>query len=170
MQPEETLNRLKKSQAFKQWIEGSNGNAESYLAHCFVMYDGQKENEWQFGYYVPCRDRIVTFNVSREISVGPESEIFKEGENALDKLEIGNVNIDARDAIDSARKLQEQKYPMDKPQKTILILQSIGGEPIYNITFVTAVFNTLNIKVNAKSGEVISDKISSIMSLGKFDK
>jgi hypothetical protein len=38
---------------------------------------------------------------------------------------------------------------------------------MYNITFVTISFDILNIKIDASTGEVLSDNIQNIMGLGK---
>jgi len=167
MQPTSTLNRLKESSVFKEWKKEHD---EAYLVHCFVMYEGHVESEWQAGYYVPGHDRIVTFNIGHEIKISPESEIFKEDSTALKALDIDSVRVDVKKAIEEATKLQQKKYPVDKPQKTIVILQHLVEGTFYNITFVTAVFNTLNIKVDPETGEVVSDKLNSIMNMAKQEK
>ena len=52
----------------------------------------------------------------------------------------------------------------------MIILQTINKKETYNITFVTRAFKTLNIKIDADTGETISDQITSIFDFNSGDK
>ena len=54
--------------------------------------------------------------------------------------------------------------------KLFAILQNINGEQVYNITFVTQTFFTLNVRVDTSTGEIRQEKLTSLMDMAKFEK
>ncbi len=158
MEPNDTIEKLEKSQEFKNW---KKSNKKSYLANVFAMTGKEDISEWHIGYYKEDSERIVTFVVGDKITQTPESEVFRES-GKVSPLEISKVKIDINDALDSAVKFQNQKYPGNSPLKRIILLQNSGEHHVYNITFVTQTFKTLNIKVSSSDGRIVSDKIHSI--------
>jgi len=162
MEPASSINRLKESKVFRDW---KKEHKETYLVHAFALKEGAHFSGWQIGYYIKEHDRVVTFFIDNEIKLSPEEEIFKQDRHILRELDIDSVKIDAEQAIEEALEYQKLSYPNDKPNKTILILQKLDRGIVYNITFITAVFNTLNIKVGAESGEVIDHNFNSILDM-----
>lgn len=136
-----------------------------YLAHFFVMLDDKFEQmtAWQVGFYNKKEDCVVSFDIGDKI-VKTESKAFKRAEHEVGELKIEDVKIDFEEALERARKFQKEKFPGNHPVKTIMLLQTIDGRAIWNITFVTAAFNVLNIKLNAKDNQVIDHKFSSLLS------
>ncbi|MBW3022928.1 hypothetical protein KY308_02405, partial [Candidatus Woesearchaeota archaeon] len=59
-----------------------------------------------------------------------------------------------------------EKYKTHIPIKRIAILQHLPIGQVWNITYVTQSFNTLNIKINAETKEIVSDKLVSIVQFG----
>ena len=53
--------------------------------------------------------------------------------------------------------------------KTIVILQTLEKQ-LYNITFVTQTFGTLNIHVDSNNGEILEDQFTSLMDIAKIEK
>jgi len=54
------------------------------------------------------------------------------------------------------------------PVKIIAILQNLENlGNVWNLTFVIAAFNTLNMKINAENGKIVEHKLSSILSFKK---
>ncbi len=43
-----------------------------------------------------------------------------------------------------------------------MVLQNLGGEALWNITFITEAFKVVNVRVSASSGKVISNNASAI--------
>ncbi len=164
MEPVDTIKKLEDSKVYSDW---KKDHPESYLVHSFMMLDTNNESPWQIGLYVKSHDKVVTFFMDDEIKVSDEEEAFKKDKKAIDELDLGIVKIGYDEALQKAKDLQKAKYPNDKPQKTILILQNIDGGTVYNITFVTASFNTLNIKINPDDGEVKSHKLTSLMDMAE---
>jgi uncharacterized membrane protein YkoI len=165
MKIKDIINKVQTSEAFSQWEKG-----DSYLVHVFKMYDKENENTWQVGYYNPDSDKVTPIDIEQdEIRVGQECEVFKKEDKVLELLP-DNVKIDIDDAIKKAKDLQAEKYKGSDPLKIIVILQNIQDNIVYNITFVTQNFKTLNIKVDAADGNITSDKLTSIFEFKAGEK
>lgn len=142
-------------------------NPDSYLANAFTMIDSNcAVPEWQIGYYDKDKDMIATFVVGKEIMINPESEVFKE-KKIVSPLDMKRIKITLETALENAMECQKKKYPGSLPLKKIIILQNSEDHHIYNITFITQEFKTLNIKISSQDGRVIFDKIHSIFDFQK---
>lgn len=168
MEPKEAIGKLERSAVFKDW---KKKNKNAYLVNFFSMIENQSKIEWHVGYYDEHKDRIVSFIVGDEITKTPESEVFKEKDKVL-KLYLSKIKIDFNQALINAIKFQQEKYPGNAPLKKIILLQNYDNHYIYNITFITQSFKTLNIKVSSQDGRIISDKIHSIFDFNdkSYDK
>ena len=74
---------------------------------------------------------------------------------------------DFEDAVSIANKFQREKYSTEIPIKKIVVLQNIDFGQIWNITFISKTFNTLNMKIDAGSGQVKKHLLVSLFSMGK---
>ena len=142
-------------QAFKK------ENPHYYLAHVFCTIG--KGESLQVGYYSPDTDRVVVFNVGEEISQAPAEEVFKEHPTVL-KLDLGQVQISLEEALNIADDFHRKKHPAELINQKIVILQNLNGL-VYNITHVTRTFNIFNIKIDAVTGNVVSEHTQSILGL-----
>ena len=154
MEAKEIVKKLEASKEFKGW---KNENKDSFLAHLF-----KTEDELQVGYYNK-NDTITSFMAGDEISVMPESEIFKKPGAKVMKLELDKMKIDFKKAMDLALMRQKKKYSNEKPLKSITILQKLDEGTVYNITFITASFNTLNFKIDAGNGKILKCVLTPLM-------
>ena len=152
-----SLSKLERSEEYKLW---KNDNKNSYLCSCFYLDD---EGNWQFDYYLPKKDKIKTFivedNMIRELK---DSKIFKRNNDVLKKLDLNRVKITFENAVNIVDNLRDNNYKNENIIKRIIILQNIEKE-IWNITYLTSSFNILNIRVDASSGKILSEKLENIM-------
>lgn len=156
----EKLAIMEDSDMFKDWRKR---NPDSYLTHAFCMHDGTSIDEWQFGYYNKSRDKIATFVLDDDVTLMPESDVLKK-DDLLNKLDIENVKIDVTKALEISKKLQEEKYKGQLPLKTIILLQHLNEGLVWNITYLTVAFKTLNIKVSAIDGKIADSSLKSLIS------
>jgi len=134
-----------------------------YLAHVFFMLDEPNKNIVQVGYCTP-EQKIVTFVIDgKKITAIPEAMPYKNPKAKIKKLEISKVKVELDEALGAAKELQEKKYAQHKPFKQIVILQNIDEGQVWNITFITQTFNTLNIKISAETGKVVRDELISLV-------
>ena len=165
MELKPALKKLEKSQDFRKWRDE---HKYTYLSYAFRIPQ-EMPNEWQLGFYDKKKDRITTFVISDEgIKVRPEEEVFKKEETEVNAIQIDKIKVSFDNAIAKADEFQQKNFPKDKSVKTIAILQNIGKfGNIWNITYITGAFNTLNMKINASNGEVLEHNASSVFSFRK---
>lgn len=156
----EIMGILEDSKIFSDWKEK---NPNAYLTHAFCMYDSAKDNEWQFGYYLKDKDKMVTFVMEDEISKMPESEILKK-EDLLNHLDMENVRIELDEALLKAKECQEKDHKGQLPMKIIVLLQHLNEGLVWNITYLTIGFKTLNIKISAIDGKIVEHTLKSLIS------
>jgi len=165
MDVQEKINELEKENLFSSWKKKNSG---SYLAHVFRMMDEPKI--WQFGFYNK-DDTITTFVYNDgEVKETPEEEIFKKTKEKIPALDVESVKLSFEDAVSRAEELHKEKYFRHPVMKTIAILQKIEDDQIFNLTFVTKTFNTLNIRVDSSDGRILHEKLTSIMDMAEFEK
>jgi len=161
----ESVKKLEDSKEFKDF---KKQNKEAYLAHVFYMLDEANQDIVQIGYYNKSKDRITTFIVEGDnITKNPEAEVFKEQEIMMKPIDLSKVKINVNEAVDIAEKLQKDKYKQEIPVKKIAILQHLPLGQVWNITFVTQTFKTLNIKIDSGTKKIVSEKLLSIIEFGK---
>jgi hypothetical protein len=160
----DALKFLENSQEFKDW---KKENSNTFLSCGFSIINENQENDWRIGYYHTKDDKITSFVVGKSISIEPESEVFKKETTKVNKIDTKNLKYTVNKALEIAQKLQEQKYKDEKPNKIIIILQKLKTGQIWNVTYISLKFNTLNIKIDTKTGKVLSHKLSSIFEFRK---
>ena len=161
-----SLKKLEESSDFRKWhIKNKN----TYLSYAFKIPQEMKDSEWQFGFYNKKKDRITTFVINDDsIQIRPEEEIFKKDDMEVNGIQLGKVKLTFDNAVAKADEFQQKNFPKDKSIKTIAILQNmpeLGN--IWNITYVTEAFNTLNMKIDASTGKVLEHNFSSVLSFRK---
>lgn len=164
----EILAKLEKTKEFLDW---RRHDRLSYLAHIFIMLDENSERSLQIGYYNKDSDNMVVFIERKKgFEKSQEMGIFKKPEAVIDELDPKKVRIDFSEADAISKELKEKEYHNELLQREIQILQMLEGRPVYNMTYITASFKILNIKVNAEDRTVESHMLKPIMDLGKIDE
>jgi hypothetical protein len=149
------------AEAFKEW---KKTHSESYLVHLFF----QEENR-EIGFY-NVDDTITAMHFEKDtLIVGDEDKIFKKDENKILPLNKQEIKIEYEAALESATELQKKTYSAHDPIKTMCVLQHLEQGQVYNFTMITQSFQTLNVKVDAQSGEVLEHKLYSLMDLGSVE-
>ena len=156
MNLQEQKKELEAASFFQDWKEQ---HKDAYLAHFFII----SENEVQLGYYEPKTDTMWTFTPGIT-NIAEDKEIFKE-EKTIPALEISQVKIGVEEAKQKAQEYQKEKYPRDPISKNIVVLQTLDGKAIYNMTLITLTFKMLNLRIDATTGEVVLEKMQPIMNL-----
>lgn len=133
--------------------------SDGYLAHGFFS-----EEQWQVGFYSDDTDTITAYTVGSLVVRGKPEEVFKDG-GSVAELKIEDVSLSHTKALDIATSELAAKHPNHPVTKPIVLVQTIAGVAAFNITLVTATLHMYNIKINASSGEIISDVFDSILSL-----
>lgn len=160
------LEKLEDSQDFKKWCQK---NKNTYFSYAFKIPQEMGLNDWQLGFYDNKKDKITTFELSNgNIKIRDEEDVFKKEDAKVNEVHLDKVRLTFDNAIEKAHEFQQKNFPKDKSIKTIAILQNISKlGNIWNITYITEAFNTLNMKIDASSGRVLQHHLSSIFSFRK---
>ncbi len=158
------LSTLEASAAYTAWRKA---NPDAYLAHLFCLVESDVTT-WQVGYYDKKTDAITSFDITADgIKEYPPQEVYKKDGATVKELKRDSIKIEMDNALDTAKELQQRKYPAELPIKRIMVLQTLALGQVYNITYVTQGFKTLNIKINSETGKIVDEQLAPIFS---FDK
>jgi len=97
-----------------------------------------------------------------------KEEVFKKPDMKVNEINTAKLKLPFDKIINKAESFKKKKYPKEIDDKIIAILQNL--EPfgdIWNLTYITKTFNTLNIKVDAENGRILQHKLSSIFDFRK---
>ena len=160
------LKRLKQSKEFSSLGEKIEG---IYFSYAMTMLENNKSTPWRLGFYHKSTDKMMTFIVDEdEIKMEKEEEIFKKPEMEVKKVDIEKIKIPYDEILKKAEELRKNRHPNELARKTIAILQNLGEfGNIWNITYVTHSFKTLNIKINAENGKILHHSLDSLMDFVK---
>ena len=162
-QLKEEVGTLQKSKNFKNFKKTS---PNSYLCAGFMIIEDLKKIPWQIDYYCPDKDAITTFSVGEDIQQKETSKITKSGD-PIKELNLENIDVDFEHALKIIDELLKTKYPDEKANKIITVLQHMKEAEVWNVTYITQKFNILNIRINAENGEILEEKIQPVFSFKK---
>ncbi len=164
LQFKEAVKILEKSKEFDKW---KKDNPDTYISYGFFAIE-DIDSDWKIGYYHDKDDKITSFNVGKKITIEPEDEILKKDKKAkVEKLDMDKIKMDLSEAVTIANNLQQEEFATETPRKIIAILQKLNKEQVWNVTFLTQSFNTLNIKIKSENGKVIEKKLSPLFQFQK---
>ena len=115
------------------------------------------KGDWEIGFYEPKSERITVFACGEKVSVKEnEDEVFKKPEQKVEELDIKSVKTAFEKAVDVFAQNVEELFPKAGRGDGFVILQSLEGKALWNFTFITRDLKFINIKINAKTGEIDS--------------
>jgi hypothetical protein len=138
---------------------------DAFLAHAFVMRDEQGKEEWQLGYYSPSSALMTSFIIGETITALPAAEVLK-ADVGINELDPDDVKITPADALAAAEKVCKEHYKGMVAARVFYIIQHLQ-EVVYNITFITRQFSTINVRVDAGSGAVLHHSSENLVFMEK---
>lgn len=161
-----TVEGLLKTKEYTAWKEK---HPQAFLAHVLIMVEPGVEHRYDIGFYDEKKNKMTSFlteKTLKQIEVTKDQEVFKDPQHKIKKLDMSKVSTGYEVAIELARDVQKTKYKEHAPIKEVVLLQNIKEGQVWNITYVTKTFKTLNIKVSSEKDEVVSDKLIEIFQMG----
>jgi len=154
--------KLLKAEEYKAWRKD---HLQFTLAHVFYLNDESNKDIWHIGFFDSISDTITTFVMKEEsIRIVPTEDVFKEEKVLVKELEVEKVRLEFDEALEKAKEFQKREYGNEPILKEILILQHTEQGQVYNTTFLLSSFKTLNIKIDAATGAVISHQKENFIS------
>lgn len=160
------IEELQKGEVFRKW---KGKNKDNYLSYALFIFDEDKD-KLEVGYYNKKTDKVTTFCIlncgseNRNVKLENEENVFKKPDMKVEELDMGSEIMDVNNILSICSSLQKEKYPAETPVKIILILQKLDpyGQ-IYNVTYVTKCFKTLNMKIDSETGDIVEDQLVSLV-------
>ena len=150
-----TYHKLINSDQFRLW---KDKHKNAYLCSCFTIFDNEKNNIWQFDYYLPRINKITSFIVENKISIQENQRIFGRFKKKLNKINLEEIRFTSEQSLN----LINKKYKDKIFNKKIIILQKLDYLA-WNISLVTNDFNLINLKINASNGKIMEETSSSLL-------
>lgn len=161
------LENLKKSieelQNLKEFKDFKKKNSDAYLASCVMIIDEKKVGDWQVDFYIPKKHKLMTFLLKEPVECKGEDNIFQKEKTPIKELKLENIGINIEKALDILEDLRKKSYKGDFPNKTIAVLQIVDDKPVWNLTLLTTTLKVLNVKLDAVTGKIISEKIENFL-------
>ena len=147
----------------KEYKDFMDSNPEAYLVHVFFMTNSSP----QIVFYSKKSKKVSTFEINtlNTSIVFHEEQPFQETEHDIKELELSKITIDFNKALEIANNIKDEFYKKEMVNRQVVILQHLNIGQIFNITFITQTFKTLNIKINAETEEVISHELANLIGL-----
>ncbi len=162
------LEKLRKEviavQKTKEFKEFKKNSPNAYLCAGFLLIESLNNAEWQMDYYCPDRKVMATVVLEDKKSSVKESNQISLTPEGVTELNLEKVDYDFEDALKVIDGLLTEKYAGHKANKIITVLQNVKGSETWNITYLTNQFHVLNVKINAETGDLISEKLEPIIS------
>ncbi len=137
----------------KSFLEEIGEVKDKYLVSCFLQ-----NGEWKVDFYSKEKHKLYIYSKVNGKVVVQEDEIFQKEEKPLEELDLDKVKVGYEEAV--------QKVEVSK-EKIITILQVINGKIVWNLTVLMPTLELYNLKIDAVSGETISEKKENIMDFRK---
>ncbi len=161
MEIKKAYEKLLSSEEYKSFRKNEK---KSYLTHAALITEANKKDGWEFGFYNKETDRITTFTTN-PLKRQPEDQAFKQEGSTIKKLDLEKINTTYKEITILAEQYRNKNYPSEQVIKIIAILQHLHKQ-LWNITLITKSFSIINLKIDAKTKELLSASKSSIMDLG----
>ena len=164
MHPTELIPALREREEYKKWQEGRPG---AKLVHLFLMLDPGKDVQYDIGFFDFDTKLMTSFIVDETLSsleISETKEVFSKDLSTIKPLDEGMIKVHYEDAVKTANELQKKEYAQHVPMKEVVVLQNLDIGQVWNITYITKTFQTLNIKVDAESGKIVEHNLHALFS------
>lgn len=144
-------------------MEWQASHKKSFLSSAFLLSDTEHQEVWQLGYYNQ-NHTISTFVLQDDhLDITEDQEIFKKDETKVSLLDINKVKVDSDVVLQHALSVVKEHYPAEVSMKTIVVLQNLKGKGVYSLTFLTKSLKTITLRIDAFTGEVVSEEVRNLM-------
>lgn len=157
MEAKEAVAKVEESEAFRQWKQQ---HPRSFLYTYFVMLGDGKITEKLVMYYDEAAQKASAFDPEQP-EQAKEEEVLQSGDK-VQQLDLGKVKVGVQDAVEKAAAVCREEYGVRQAEKTIAILQHLKEGQLWNITLLTQNYKTINVRIDAALGEVLSRNLFSL--------
>jgi len=166
MELQDAIEAIKQSQEYKFSIKHHKGAFFSYALRIL----GREEKPWHIGLYLPGKDTIIPFTFQG-------NDVFQENEEEIMKNTQSIKPLNLLPDSKSFHSIQQvaygfvkKNYPKEIINTSIFLLQHLDEYgTIWNVTVMGHSLNTINMKISPDTGEMLSHKADSFLSMTRRD-
>jgi uncharacterized membrane protein YkoI len=158
------MNDVMLKEIYARVVDHPDFLGKGYLVHFFgnLKDDFSPEGNWQVGFYLPEEKVVQTYSYDAGNLSMEEGKPFQKVQKHVDELKLEEVHISFDEMKRKVNSFLKETYPGKFALKIILVVQVIEV-PVWNLTLVTSDFNTLNVKVDAKTGDILDHQLSNLL-------
>ena len=163
----EAKSLIKQVENTKEFLELKEKKQNLFLAHVFAMYDGDKLMDTQVGYYDNDTKKMSSFLISDDkVQLLPETDVFQKPGSEVKSIAVEKISLEFDQVKQKSEELLSSKYSLTASKK-VFILQTVGDDQVWNITFLTNSFSTINIRVDSVTSEILKDEVVNLVDFSK---
>ena len=153
------INNLKSSEVYIEW---ANAHPNNICSHLFVQInpDYVAISHWDIGFFDQDTKKVTVFslNDAGSFEIKQTDDVFATKTGKVEELKATKDTLDFPSIIPFATKTIQADFKSVENLRGngFAILQTIKGETIWNISFITKQLTFLNLKLNAQTGEKIT--------------
>ncbi|MBI4449419.1 hypothetical protein HY641_05335 [Candidatus Woesearchaeota archaeon] len=162
---------VKKVESCAAYATHKKTHPHIFLAHIFYLDDPANKDSCQAGYYDSAHQRMTTFVVSGDtIETIPDQEVLQDPETPIQPLDITHVAHDEHAILTAAQEVITLHHPKAFPIKRFFIIQNSNLGEIYNVSYLTQTFSSVNIKLAIRDLSVLKHSESQLMNFDKGEQ
>jgi len=151
---------LKARHRFREW---QANHPDHKLAYLFIDFKPDTVGVWQVGFF---KDLLITsFTLDKKLEIAEDQEVYPTN-GGLFRLDLDSVKVGSTQAIGIGEARAADHQPFNKVQ-TLAVLQTVDGTQVWNITLFSRELHLLNVKIDARSGGIVSENISPIFDMAQ---
>jgi hypothetical protein len=162
---------LTANQQFKEW---RREHPNSYISHFFrtLNPDYSFNGSWEVGLYDPDQEKIMVFVFlgDKKFSTKPADEVFKEENSPIEKLDLHLTKYPMEKALADFRENLILHYPAEVIGQGFVVLQTIGQQTFWSVTFITRSFKFLNFKIDVRDGKILNRDLFALARMEKGER
>ncbi|MEK6967336.1 MAG: hypothetical protein AABX51_01765 [Nanoarchaeota archaeon] len=155
----ELLEDVEASTPYKDWRKEIPQHI--FLVSIFARIEDEKPIVWHINYYCPGTEKSATFTTYPTIEFLSESTLANDNPKPLNADEATTA---FPEIMERATEALSANYPNHTYNKILATLHQ-EEQPTWTMNFLTNQAQTINVRVSASNGEIISHKVFSLKDL-----
>ena len=150
---------VKASDAYLAWVKE---HPQHICSHFFVQInpDYAAISHWDIGFYDTEKKKVTVFslNDAGNFEIKQTDDVFATKAQTVEELNVTEKTLDFPSIIPHATQCIQDKFKAVENLRGngFAILQTVEGQTIWNISFITKQLTFLNLKLDAETGEAVS--------------
>lgn len=150
--------------AYQTLLAAKEFKKKGFLCSVFLMAAPKElfTQPWQFDFYDPVKKTMTSYAVGKTIEMkNADTEVFQEEEKEIQALDLQDVKVAFSRAFTIVNDKMGTRH--ESVTKFIVLLQKLDV-PLWNMSALTDAFNLVNVRIDARDGNIIEEKVFPMLS------